>query len=153
MRGLELLREAVNGPEPEPDPVEQLEQIAKTFGGRTDVAKHQAADDRDTSSPVEQDAVANVHKVLDVLDLVISPLDRVLAVAKTGRQKEPPGLHHTSEKRNCADCQFWTIGKSVDVTATAIQGPAGGSIAGVCDRYNWPVDRDEVCRTWEQRDE
>jgi hypothetical protein len=42
---LEQLRDAINGPEPEPDPVEALASIAKTFGPKVDVTKRRDARD------------------------------------------------------------------------------------------------------------
>jgi hypothetical protein len=65
----------------------------------------------------------------------VDPLDYALgkAVAKR-RREEPPGLHHTSDPR--IRCQHCTHHNGRD-----------------CDRYNWNVDDDEVCRSFEPSDD
>lgn len=62
------------------------------------------------------------------------PLTHILeqVVAKR-RREEPPGLHHTSARRNCRLCMNHN-GRE-------------------CDRYNWPVDDDETCASWEPSDD
>ncbi len=52
-------------------------------------------------------------------------------VAKA-RKQEPPGLHHTSGRRRCSNCDFYKRPE--------------------CTRYNWPVDADELCRSWARID-
>lgn len=47
-----------------------------------------------------------------------------------GRQ-EPPGLHHTSGRRSCGNCEFYERPE--------------------CARYSWQVDRDEVCSSWARK--
>jgi hypothetical protein len=167
-RGLELLREVMNGPTPEPDPVEQLAALAKTFDPAREeelIAKRldvldQVLDRAARRQPERRRERPTIGKTLAELELVVSPVDRVLAIAKNvdvtamaiqGQPRpEPPDLHHTSGTRNCANCRFWTARESDDATTTAIQGHMGAysGSAGVCSRYKWPVDPDEVCESW-----
>jgi len=64
-------------------------------------------------------------KTVDVLEFALGK-----AIAKSRRQ-EPPGLHHTSNPtHNCHSCEWMRED-------------------GECGRYNWQVDRDEVCESWE----
>ena len=52
-------------------------------------------------------------------------------IEKTAR-REPPGLHHTSARKRCSICEHY-------------ERPD-------CTRYDWQVDADEVCATWEAKD-
>lgn len=66
----------------------------------------------------------------------VDPLEFVLgsAITKT-RREEPPNLHHTTSRtRNCHMCQH--VNRET----------------GLCERYNWQVERDEVCDTFDARE-
>jgi hypothetical protein len=163
-RSLELLRQAVDGPTPEPNPVDQLAALAKTLGGSADVAKNvDATETAAQGQPIEtvgrrsncprrgnarcgadvngrcssckarvrdHEAIGKTLKTLDVLGVLLANTpDAALGVVAKSRRVEPPGLHHTSQLyRNCRHCEFMG--------------------AGMCRRYDWPVDPDEVCKSW-----
>ncbi len=61
-------------------------------------------------------------------------LQMVPDVPGSGRAaKRPPNLRKTSSSFNCHSCA-WRPGAD-----------------GRCQKYHWPVDRDQVCDTWKQR--
>jgi hypothetical protein len=121
MDGLQALRDLVNPPPPEPDPSDKLLEIAKVW--QEDAMSVDEWRHRKFESEVAKTDASEVSAGR-LLDLILAP-----TVDKTMSREEPPGLHHTSGRRNCTGCLFYERPE--------------------CHRYNWQVDPDEVCASWQ----